>query len=169
MKSIGEVFSSFISENSDGRLIQKARGYAAFFSSWAAILEDNRLPVAAAHSRIAELERHLVLVEADHPGWIQILQTKQQEILEDLQRRFPALEIRGIALRYAAGSGTASERPAPRIDGPSAESSPAPEDPPVKPPVPLKDLKDPDFVDSLKRLKQGIIERERKGPRNPPP
>ena len=164
MKRAGELLSSFISEHFDRRFMEKARAYSEVFSSWAMMLKDQRIAAAADHSRIVELERHVVLVEADHPGWVQILQTKQREILEALQQRFPAFNIRGIAFRYAA---------APELS-PQAAGETGPE--PVPEPEPLDQLPepqetalvspdDPEFVDSLNRLKQVIIAREKKRPR----
>jgi hypothetical protein len=43
----------------------------------------------------------VLIVEADHPGWIQILQTKQAELLLAVQRQCPRLDIRGIAFRLS--------------------------------------------------------------------
>jgi hypothetical protein len=43
----------------------------------------------------------VLLIEADHPGWIQILQTRQNELLTVAKRRFPDLDIRGIAFRLS--------------------------------------------------------------------
>ena len=59
------------------------------------------IPAAAVHSRIRELERGVLLVEVDHPGWIQIFQTKQGVLLSAVQRRYPELDIRGIAFRLS--------------------------------------------------------------------
>ena len=56
---------------------------------------------AALHSRIHELQKGVLLVEADHPGWIQILQTGQAELLLSVQRRYPELEVREIAFRLS--------------------------------------------------------------------
>jgi hypothetical protein len=41
------------------------------------------------------------LVEADHPGWIQILQTRQKDLLDTLRRRFPDQHITGISFRLS--------------------------------------------------------------------
>jgi hypothetical protein len=39
----------------------------------------------------------------DHPGWKQILQTKQSKLLYDFRVRFPELEISGISLMLGRG------------------------------------------------------------------
>ena len=84
---------------------------AELFSSWEKTVcqawprgEDQKsedVPAAAAHSRIKELEHGVLFVEVDHPGWIQILQTRQAELLLAVQRLCPKLDIRGIAFRLS--------------------------------------------------------------------
>jgi len=121
MKKAGEVISALFKENFGNEFMEIARSNAGLFSSWSEIvaeawqgkikvsaLEDSvknpgleDLPPAAAHSRICELERGLLLVEADHPGWIQILQTKRQELLAAAGRRYPELGIRSIAFKLS--------------------------------------------------------------------
>ncbi|GHV86838.1 hypothetical protein AGMMS50255_1340 [Spirochaetia bacterium] len=93
MKRAGELLSAFFDEG----LIKKAQGYSNLFSAWQKITAKCGISAAADHSRIRELERCVLLVEADHPGWIQLLQTKQQKLLSDAQRRFPDLTITGIS------------------------------------------------------------------------
>jgi hypothetical protein len=99
MKKAGELLSFFLDE----QVYKKARGYSDLFSSWTAIMGDPKikLPTAAAHSRIRELERYILLVEVDHPGWIQLLQTKEREILNAVRRRFSTLSIKGISFRLS--------------------------------------------------------------------
>jgi len=72
------------------------------FSSWESIMEKI-FPEAAFHSKIRELERGILYVEADHPGWVQILQTKQKDILLEVQKRYPELDIKSISLRLGRG------------------------------------------------------------------
>ncbi|MHC6203176.1 DciA family protein [Breznakiellaceae bacterium SP9] len=99
--------SNFMNERFGPELVQKARKYAKLFSSWQEIVDavdkfkQKRISAVAAHSRIVELEQYVLLVEADHPGWIQILQTKQEELLHAVQHRFPDLIIHGIAFKLS--------------------------------------------------------------------
>jgi hypothetical protein len=93
MKRAGEILSVFFNKN----LAEKAQGYSDLFSCWEEITKKSGISSVAPHSRIVELERAILLVETDHPGWIQILQTKQTCLLSTIIRRFPDLEIRGIS------------------------------------------------------------------------
>ena len=66
MKKAGELLGSFF----DQSLMRSAQAYSEFFSAWKRIVGDH----LAAHSRIVELEKTVLVVEADHPGWIQLIQ-----------------------------------------------------------------------------------------------
>jgi hypothetical protein len=97
MKRAGDILAVFFDE----KTLNKAKGYGTFFSSWAALLESCGLSQAVSHSKIANLEHSVLLIEADHPGWVQILQTKQKELLEAARRRFPEITLAGISFRLS--------------------------------------------------------------------
>jgi hypothetical protein len=94
MKTAGDVLSALFDE----RFVKKAHNYSKFFDSWKDITAKNGIPAAADHSRIKDLDRGIILLETDHPGWKQILQIKQSKLLNDFCRRFPELDISGISL-----------------------------------------------------------------------
>ena len=116
IRKAGDIVTDLFREKFGNEFMETARSTAGLFSSWpgivaevwprpfdgelkAALAED--MPAAAVHSRIRELERGVLLVEADHPGWVQILQTKQAELLAAFQRRYAELNIRAIAFRLS--------------------------------------------------------------------
>ena len=94
MKTAGDILSALFDES----FVKKAQGYSNLFNSWADITQKNGIAAAAAHSRIKKLDRGILLVEMDHPGWKQILQTKQSKLLIDFRIRFPDLDISGMSL-----------------------------------------------------------------------
>jgi len=94
MKTAGNILSALFDE----RFMKKAQGYSKLFDSWKDITAKNGITSAADHSRIKELDRGILLIETDHPGWKQILQTKQTKLLNDFRLRFPELDISGISL-----------------------------------------------------------------------
>jgi hypothetical protein len=106
MKTAGNVLSALFDEG----FMEKAQGYSKLFDSWADVMAKNGIASAADHSRIRELDRGVLLVETDHPGWKQILQTKQSKLLNDFRIRFPDLEISGISLILAAGKSSREEQ-----------------------------------------------------------
>lgn len=79
----------------------EAQGWARFFSSWNSSVGER----LAAHSRPVDVRNGIVLVEAEHPGWIQLLQLKQESLLAQLKKAFPELGIRGIAFRLQGSDG----------------------------------------------------------------
>jgi predicted nucleic acid-binding Zn ribbon protein len=97
MRKAGDILAAYFDEGT----MKKARTYGSLFNSWTSLLENCGLPQGSSHSRIAELERSVLLVEADHPGWIQILQTRQRELLDAARRRFPELALTGISFRLS--------------------------------------------------------------------
>ena len=80
----------------------------SLLSSWEKICseawsvsEGGDIPAAATHSRIYSLERGQLHVEADHPGWMQILQTKQAELLHAIRRSYPEQNVKSISFRLS--------------------------------------------------------------------
>lgn len=51
------------------------------------------------HSRVIEIKNNILLVEADHPGWIQLLQGHKNYILKGLSMYAKELEINTLAFR----------------------------------------------------------------------
>ena len=94
MKTAREIISSLF----DDQFVKKAQGYSKLFDSWKEITAKNGIAAAADHSLIKDLDKGILLVEMDHPGWKQILQTKQSKLLNDFRIRFPELDISGISL-----------------------------------------------------------------------
>lgn len=43
----------------------------------------------AAHVRVSDLSGGILRLEADHPGWIQIVNLQKKELLEKINREFP--------------------------------------------------------------------------------
>jgi predicted nucleic acid-binding Zn ribbon protein len=123
IKTAAELVSALISPEAAAA----AGNWAKVVGVWPALVGVR----AAAHSRIVDLSNHFLLIEADHPGWIQTLQFRQVAILEGIQNRFPALEVRGLQFRLTQEGGgrhPAAEKP-PEPCGatePSKETNDAP-------------------------------------------
>jgi hypothetical protein len=75
----------------------KADAWTRFSGFWKNAAGEN----LAAHSRVADVRNGIVFVEAEHPGWIQLLQMRQDTILDAVAGTFPELGISGIAFRLA--------------------------------------------------------------------
>ena len=97
VKRAGDLLSSLFKEEFDPRSLENGRALAGLFSSWAGIAAETKIPAASDHTRIRELERGILVIEAEHPGWVQLLQTNQIQLLKLLQKKFPELEIQGLS------------------------------------------------------------------------
>ena len=91
IKDVSSLLSAFFDEE------KRRRGglYSDFFGSWRQIAGER----LAVHSRVRDIENGILIVEAEHPGWIQLLQLKQAQMLAEAVRLFPELGLRGISFR----------------------------------------------------------------------
>jgi len=169
METAGNILSTLFDE----RFEKKAQGYSKLFDSWTDITLKNGIAAAADHSRIRELDRGILQIEMDHPGWKQILQTKQSKLLNDFRYRFPDLDISGISLILGKSEPCSKQRrePSGETDEPQQEEKcettaelQTTEQVLLKkqPSKGYEDIKDDDFRETLKKLDQSITERERK-------
>ena len=60
------------------------------------------------HSSVIEVKNHILLVEADHSGWLQMLQLHKQYILNGLKMYEPELNITSLAFRLKGSNATLS-------------------------------------------------------------
>ena len=129
-----------------------AERYSSLFSGWKQIAGID----IAAHSAVKELENGTLVVEVDHPGWVQMIRLKERGILLSIQKRYPELDIRMIKLLTIGGD-------IPRSDG-AAESLSSPSRRPLPPTnVPeVEELRERDsaeyrefqsLLDRLKKMK----------------
>jgi hypothetical protein len=157
MKKAGDLLQNFLDE----KIMNKAKGYSRLFSSWLAIVGDQ----CAAHSRISDLKGTLLIVEADHPGWIQILQTRQVELLKSIQKKFSDLTITGISFRLSKDINEAQHESLQELKN-NAEKSVAEEkeiSQEQNNTINFYDkIHDEDFKESLKRLEESIKKRNKR-------
>ena len=95
MKSIGEVLKDFLRDK--GWLT--GNPYAPIFAGWPSIVGTT----LAAHSRLVDVQNGIILVEVDHPGWLQMLQLRKGAVLDAARRMAPQASLEGIRIRLSAG------------------------------------------------------------------
>ena len=148
IKDVSALLASFFDE---GKLHRGER-FSGFFSSWETIVG----PRLAAHSKVADIDRGMLIIEAEHPGWIQLLQLRQSSILEDVARRYPELGLRSIGFRLVGQGPPASVPSANTNDLPVPVHETAEE---IESHArALDDINDPEFralLSSLKKTMQG--------------
>jgi hypothetical protein len=155
MKRAGELLSVFFDE----KLLKKAKNYSDLFSSWARITERAGIPAALAYSRLKEFERGVILIEADHPGWVQILQTEEQRLLRNAQRLFPELAIRGISFMLSRNFPAGEPEAKPDKGSGAAEPVSTGGEEREGPSNTYERIEDQQFKDTLKRLEQSVRKR----------
>jgi hypothetical protein len=157
IKDVSSLLSSFFDEEK----LRRGERYSDFFSSWPGIV-GARL---AAHSRVVDVDNGLLVVAAEHPGWIQLLQMRQSSILDAVAERFPELRLRGIVFRLSDNGVARRSTPAAvsedshssegigTVEQPEAETEGDDEGPPG-----AEKIEDPEFqalFASLKRTMRG--------------
>ena len=157
MKTAGDVLSALFDEG----FVKKAHGYSKLFNSWTDITAKNGIAAAAAHSRIKDLNNGILLIEMDHPGWKQIIQTKQSKFLNDFRIRFPEMDITGISL--ILGKPGSNEQPEEAIAPVAAKKSELPAQPinEESAAADIESIKDDELKEKLIRLGQTIAAREK--------
>jgi hypothetical protein len=155
MKRAGELLSVFFDE----KLLKKAKNYSDLFSSWTRITEKAGIAAAVAYSRLKEFERGVILIEADHPGWVQILQTEEQKLLRNAQRLFPELDIRGISFMLSRNFPAGEPEAEPADVSGAADPVSAQGEKTEQSFDTYEKIKDQHFKDTLKRLEQSVRKR----------
>ena len=129
--------------------------YVGLFRGWRQIVGDR----IADHTEPVDIRGTALVVEADHPGWVQMVLMSQARILRQLNRRYPELTITGLHIRVsddrAAAAGAAAARQAanpidlpdtpPKVIEPSADETQA-----------LDRIDDTDLRGSLERLRHSL-------------
>ena len=82
---------------------------ARIYQVWDAILGAD----LAGRARLRDIDRGRLLVEVDHPAWMQLVQMRQRQILRRVQRRFPELGITRMHLVVSRAVPEADSRSAP--------------------------------------------------------
>ena len=73
---------------------------------------EKRIPIGerlAGNTRVIDLRNGVLLVETDHPGWIQYLRMYQKYILTGLKMNLPDLKINSLAFRVTGEKVSLSE------------------------------------------------------------
>ncbi|WP_319559781.1 DUF721 domain-containing protein [Marispirochaeta sp.] len=73
--------------------------YGKIFSSWTDLAGTD----LAAHSRILEIDRGILFIGVDHPGWMQMISMRKAGILSSIKRQYPSLEIRDLRFMLIDG------------------------------------------------------------------
>ena len=69
-------------------------GKETIFEVWPELVGED----ASEHLKIQDIKGKTLLLEADHPGWVQMARLRKKEILEKIKGRFPDKYIDNIKI-----------------------------------------------------------------------
>jgi hypothetical protein len=109
MPKIGELLLSIFGENN----LKIAQEKTSVYNSWQCILEDvfsdqddraffsaekekAKGRKIAEHSRIVDFSNGILTIEVDHSGWIQILKSKYDKIINVIRKNFQENSLKEI-------------------------------------------------------------------------
>ncbi len=97
VKKAADIVTSLFS-TLDGNRMREAND---FYGNWRMLVGEK----IAAHSRVVDVDRGVVVVEVDHPGWSQQLSFVKKRVISDLSRAFPSLAIKAMVVRVRPENG----------------------------------------------------------------
>ena len=101
-KKASDVLNAFM----DQFHIDNAEAHVGFYSSWKEIAGLD----LAAHVRPVDIKNGSVILDVDHPGWMQRLQMKKRRIIQEIRRRFPELGVTNMYMRVASSQNNNEQR-----------------------------------------------------------
>lgn len=124
-------------------LTPEAREMAGLWQQWRWIAGER----LAGHSAVKTLDKGQLVVDVDHPGWMQLFQMEEQAILDRSKRKFPSLDIQKLRIRLVESLAGAPDL----VDVPAKES------------LPLEGKGDPQLLAALEGLKKSLEDRKKEG------
>lgn len=88
MRKVGDILKDYLREK--GWLTENP--YAPLFSEWARVAGE---PLAA-HTRIRDVREGLLIVDVDHPGWLQIASMRKDQLLRRAREAAPQGRIADV-------------------------------------------------------------------------
>ena len=93
MERAGDLLKDIFKDS----VYKKAGKFSSFFRKWQMLAGDE----LEKHTRVIDIKNHTIIVEADHPGWVQLLFMKKRKILFLIKKLYPELEIRRMRIVLA--------------------------------------------------------------------
>ena len=107
MYGMGEILNSVFS-NIDAARVSQGND---IINVWEETVQKiyNYGPKLVGHTRVVDLKNGVLLVETDHPGWNQILNTYKDFLIKGLKMKIKDLEISTLAFKVKGTSVALSE------------------------------------------------------------
>jgi predicted nucleic acid-binding Zn ribbon protein len=99
MKDLSRKAGDILRDLVEGRGWLGGDPYSPIFLGWKSIAGTT----LADHCRPVEVREGICIVEADHPGWLQMLGMEKERLLKAIRERSPSAEIREIRFKLSSG------------------------------------------------------------------
>ena len=99
MKDLSRKAGDILKDLLAGRDWLKEDPYSLIFLEWRSIAGT----ALADHCRPLQIHEGICIIEADHPGWLQMLGMEKERLLKAIHDRSPAAEVREIRLKLSSG------------------------------------------------------------------
>jgi predicted nucleic acid-binding Zn ribbon protein len=93
VKRVGDLLRQFL----EMRGWASGDPYSPLFAGWKGVVGE---PLAG-HCRLTEVDDGVLIVDVDHPGWLQMLAMQKQAVLSAARRMAPGARIEGLRTRIA--------------------------------------------------------------------
>ena len=133
----------------DGMDVDHGGEYYSLFTGWERTVGTD----IAAHSRVKEIEKGVIIIAVDHPGWAQMIQLQKKKILFSCRKQYPELNIK--EMRVILDSENNTRLVEKKVTEKKPFASRSKESKPEK-----KGVQPREFSKLLKRLESAIQEQE---------
>lgn len=97
MRKVGDILREYLREK--GWLTENP--YGALFRNWREVAGGG----LADHTRLRDVHDGIMIVEADHPGWLQMAGIRREALLSAARRAAPEARLAGIRFVLATPGG----------------------------------------------------------------
>jgi hypothetical protein len=155
VEKAGDVLKQLI----DSKQRQNAAHYSSLFKGWESMVGS---PLDR-HSWVKDIVNNILMVEVDHPGWMQMLFFNKRKVLTRLRQTYPELAIKDMSIRLGDERGKrGSVEPLPAT--PSSEDTVAAEDPEIAASIEdaVGKVEEEELKNGLRKLFISAVKRSRK-------
>jgi hypothetical protein len=98
VEKAGDILKNIFNNIFEHSEHKEGEEYHTFFDNW----EKTMGSKLSQHSKPVEVKDHFLLIEVDHPGWLQIIQINERSIVKKIRAMHPQLSINYIKIKLVA-------------------------------------------------------------------
>ncbi|MBN2444314.1 MAG: DUF721 domain-containing protein [Spirochaetales bacterium] len=107
MEKAGEIVIKILQNILKKNQSQSTSGLNQLIMGWDSLIDTRE----SGHFKIIDIVKDTLLVEVDHPAWLQMLKLKEKQLLKKINTRYPELQIKKLKFHLKkANSGENQEK-----------------------------------------------------------